>query len=250
MNSHNLAGMSDLDGHPPCRSEPAQRLAGLTRAALAGGAVVLIGCALLQSGQGVAWLVPMALFGLLRLALVPLLRGHFAYDRFGPANTVTLIRAAMVCALVGPLVAGQAAGWTVAAIATFALMLDGVDGWLARRSGLASTFGARFDVEVDAAMALILALHAWQGTTAGPAVLVIALIRYVWVAAAWVWPWPSAPLPPRFSRKAVCVLELAALVLLQLPLLPAALAVALVWVTLALLLWSFAVDLIWLRARR
>ncbi len=244
--------MSDLDSdarHRARNADPDLPLAGLNRAGLAGMAVVLAGCAVLRP-DAAGWWLPVAAFAVLWLMLVPLLRGSYSHTRFGPANTVTLIRAAMVCALLGPLIAGTPGGWAVAAIASLALALDGVDGWLARRSGLSSTFGARFDVEVDAAMALILALHAWQGAAVGAWVLAIALMRYIFVAAAWVWPWLSAPLPPRFSRKAVCVLELAALVLLQLPILPMGVAVALVWSTLTLLLWSFAVDVIWLRARR
>lgn len=253
MNCHNLAGMSDLDGDArdrACKAEPDLHVAGLRRAGLAGVGVVLAGCVVLRPDAALGWGVALASFAALWWTLPPLLRGHYRHDRFGPANTVTLIRAAMACAMLGPLIAGQPGGWTVAAIASLALALDGADGWLARRSRLCSAFGARFDVEVDAAMALILALHAWQATAAGVWVLAIAALRYVFVAAAWVWPWLSAPLPPRFSRKAVCVLELAALVVLQVPILPPVLAVALVWSTLALLLWSFAVDVIWLRARR
>ena len=40
--------------------------------------------------------------------------------------------------------------------------LDGVDGWLARRSGIASAFGARFDMEIDALLILVLAVLAWR----------------------------------------------------------------------------------------
>jgi phosphatidylglycerophosphate synthase len=38
------------------------------------------------------------------------------------------------------------------------LALDGLDGWLARRFGLASAYGARFDMEVDGFLILVLAL--------------------------------------------------------------------------------------------
>jgi multidrug efflux pump subunit AcrA (membrane-fusion protein) len=42
-------------------------------------------------------------------------------------------------------------------------MLDGVDGWLARRHEIASRFGARFDMEVDALLILALSVLAGCG---------------------------------------------------------------------------------------
>ncbi|MFH7468205.1 CDP-alcohol phosphatidyltransferase family protein, partial [Pseudomonas syringae group genomosp. 7] len=77
----------------------------------------------------------------------------------------------------------------------------GVDGWLARRSGLVSRFGARFDMEVDAALALILSLHLLAGTAVGAEALVLGLARYAFVAAGLAWPWLSADLPPTDRRK-------------------------------------------------
>ena len=46
----------------------------------------------------------------------------------------------------------------MAALAGFALALDGVDGHLARRFDQVSDFGARFDMEVDAALILVLCI--------------------------------------------------------------------------------------------
>ncbi len=42
------------------------------------------------------------------------------------------------------------------ALAVPALILDGVDGWVARRTGTANDAGARLDMEVDAALILVL----------------------------------------------------------------------------------------------
>ena len=44
------------------------------------------------------------------------------------------------------------------ALATVALVLDGVDGRVARRTGTVSAFGARFDMEVDAFLILVLSV--------------------------------------------------------------------------------------------
>ena len=69
------------------------------------------------------------------------LPAHYPHPRFGACNGVTLLRAGLGASLLTPLLsgdAGQAAwgGWAVALVALFALLLDGVDGWLARRQGL------------------------------------------------------------------------------------------------------------------
>ena len=135
-------------------------------------------------------------------------------------------------------------------IAATALALDGLDGWLARRSGLASAFGARFDMEVDAALALILALHALAGTAVGPEVLLLGLARYAFVAAMAPWPWLARPLPQRFRRKAVCVLQLAALIVLLLPPLPPEAAVTLARIATVALAYSFGADILWLARHR
>lgn len=224
--------------------------AGLNRAGLAGLAVLVCGCVILRAQGAWGWIMPSLSFLLLWLLVALLARRHYPHDRFGPANSITLIRAAMTCALLAPLSSGVATGWTVAMIAGAALILDGVDGWLARRSGLTSDFGARFDMEIDAFLALLLAVHAYIGTAAGAEVLALGLIRYVFVAAALPWPFLSQPLPQRWRRKAICVIQLASLIILQLPGLPDDAAITLTRLALALVLWSFAVDVIWLRAHQ
>ncbi|MTE00144.1 CDP-alcohol phosphatidyltransferase [Paracoccus sp. YIM 132242] len=179
-----------------------------------------------------------------------LMRRHYPHPRMGACNMVTLLRAALTCALLAPLAEDRGAGWGVAAVAGLALVLDGADGWLARRAGLVSRFGARFDMEVDAAMALVLALHALVGTALGPEVLLLGLARYLFVAAGLALPWLRGDLPPRLGRKAVCVAQLAALILLQTPVLAEAQAVWLMRLTVLALLWSFGSDILWLQRRR
>ena len=46
----------------------------------------------------------------------------------------------------------------ILALAGLVLLLDGVDGWLARRGGWCSRFGARFDMETDALLVLLILL--------------------------------------------------------------------------------------------
>ncbi|MDO9524868.1 MAG: CDP-alcohol phosphatidyltransferase family protein [Gemmobacter sp.] len=183
------------------------------------------------------------------LAFILLQRG-FPYQTLGFCNAVTLTRLALAAALLAPLAHPTVVPWALFAVAATALSLDGVDGWLARREGRVSDFGARFDMEVDSALALILALNAWAAGTMGPLVLLIGLPRYVFVAAALGLPWLKQALPDRFGRKAVCVAQIAALIGLQLPGLPSDLGLALVVTVAAALLWSFGRDVAWLWRHR
>lgn len=186
---------------------------------------------------------------LLLLCVAFLVLRHYPHDRFGLCNAVTLARAAMVVALLAMLWSGGQ-GWDVMLVATIALSLDGVDGWLARRNGLTSDFGARFDMETDAALALVLAAHVWLGGATGPEVLLLGLMRYGFVLAFWPFPWLAAALPQRFGRKVVCVIQIAALILLQMPgFMPGQVQVV-AWFAVVALIWSFGRDVLWLWRHR
>ncbi len=227
---------------PPVAAFAAAAVVGL-------GALVGLHAATLPDATA-ARVTAMAAYGAAALATGVFLRRSYPHRTLGLCNLVTLARLVIVAFLATFLVAGIADPWLVVAFGLAALSLDGVDGWFARHERLASGFGARFDMEVDAAFALVLALLALAAGKAGAIVLVLGLARYAFVAATALAPWLAAPLPERVSRKAVCVLQIAALIALHLPfvvppasnLVAAAVAVALVW--------SFGRDILWLRQRR
>jgi phosphatidylglycerophosphate synthase len=125
--------------------------------------------------------------------------------RLGPADLDTLVRTVLVCG-VAALVAqpGDGRGW-LAGLATLALALDGLDGLVARWTATASGFGARFDMEVDAFLILVLSVHV--AGLAGAWVLLIGAARYALLAAATALPWLRAPLPPRPWCKVVAVVQ-------------------------------------------
>ncbi len=188
---------------------------------------------------------------LLLLPLLACLHAHRPHRHFGSANTVTLIRAAMVCLLAS--LYGER--WSnnellVASVATLALALDGVDGWLARRRGTQSRFGARFDMETDALLVLVLALLAWQSGQAGIWILAAGLMRYGFIVATLLWHWMDRPLPPSLRRKTVCVLQLIALIACVAPILPDAWRTAAAAGAVLMVTWSFMVDIAWLLHRR
>jgi phosphatidylglycerophosphate synthase len=116
---------------------------------------------------------------------------------------------ALVAAMIGertePIVAAAAAAGAIAAAA-----MDAVDGWLARRTGMASAFGARFDMEVDALLIQVLSILVWTHDKAGAWVVLSGLLRYGFVAAGLVWPWMERPLEPSRRRQtAIAAMALA-----------------------------------------
>jgi phosphatidylglycerophosphate synthase len=170
---------------------------------------------------------------------------------FAPCSRLTLGRAGIAALLTGLLAAPAALarpeiGWGALALALVALALDGADGWMARRRGQESAWGARFDMEADAALILVLSALALAGGKAGAWVLALGLMRYGFVAAGWLRPRLTAELPPSFRRKTVCVLQVAALAALLAPVVEPPVSTALAAVALAFLVWSFAVDVLWL----
>ncbi|WP_320779317.1 CDP-alcohol phosphatidyltransferase family protein [Streptomyces sp. CRN 30] len=169
---------------------------------------------------------------------------------FGPANRVTLGRAVLVggvTALVADSFRDAPPVSLLVGLTAVALLLDGVDGRVARRTGTSSALGARFDMEVDAF--LILVLSVYVSLSLGPWVLLIGAMRYVFVAAARVRPWLTAPLPPSTARKTVAALQGVLLLVAACGLLPHAVNAALVLLALAALTWSFGRDVRWLRRR-
>ncbi len=173
--------------------------------------------------------------------------------RLGPANRVTLARAALVGGVTA-LVAGGGMDWrprvvVLVAVATVALILDAVDGHVARRTGSATAVGARFDMEVDAFLILVLSVFVARSLGVWW-VLAIGAMRYVFVAAAWVLPWLRGELPPSFARKVVAAVQGVVLVGASAGLVGRPVTLAVVGAALAALTWSFGRDVRWLWRRR
>jgi phosphatidylglycerophosphate synthase len=181
--------------------------------------------------------------------LVAGLAGHDPQRHFGAANQVTLLRAALVAMLVAAIgtadPARLAAGATL--IATVAAVLDGVDGWLARRLRIESRYGARFDMETDALFVLVLCVLVWQSGKAGYWVLLIGLLRYGFVVAGFLLPRLARPLPPSQRRRCIAALQMVLLIAALSPVLTSPWSDAVALVALLALLWSFATDvcLVW-----
>ncbi|WP_211754477.1 CDP-alcohol phosphatidyltransferase family protein [Nocardioides gansuensis] len=171
--------------------------------------------------------------------------------RLGPADLVTLTRAALACgiaALVADAYLRHPAVPTLVTLTVVALVLDAVDGRVARQSGTASAFGARFDGEADAF--LILVLSVYIAREAGAWVLAIGTVRYVFGAAGWLWPWMGCTLPFRDWRKVVTAVQGIVLCVAAADVLPDGVRDLALVVALALLAESFGRDVVWLWLRR
>ena len=220
-----------------------------SRGPFAGLAVLAVLLAVLSGTAGIGvpgWLAGSAYGLVLTVALSTGLR-RAGMPRLGPANVVTLTRALLVggvTALVAYSFQRPAPTTVLVALVAVALSLDGVDGQVARRTGSMSAFGARFDMEIDAFLILVLSVF-----VAGPLgwwTIAIGAFRYVFVAASWAWPWLTAALPSAFSRKVVAAVQGVVLVIAAAGLLPHAVTVAAVAAALASLTWSFGRDIGWL----
>lgn len=167
---------------------------------------------------------------------------------FGGANTTTLARGvltALLAGLVGAFSSEQIA-WLAAGIAAICLLSDGLDGWVARRTKTTSEFGARFDMEIDALLLLILAILVVSAGKAPYWIVAIGALRYAFVLAGQLLPILRAPLPESLRRKSVCVMQGIALALCLTPIVPATVSGPGLTICLACLTWSFAVDCRWL----
>jgi phosphatidylglycerophosphate synthase len=223
---------------PTVRTGP---LIGLT------GQVVLLAALAATAGLGVAgWLAGLA-FGVVTCAALTRVLRRSGTWALGPADRVTLTRATLVggvAALAADSVERPAPVAVLVALAGVALALDAVDGWVARRTGTASALGARFDMEVDAFLILVLSVHVARPV--GGWVLAIGAMRYAYVAAGWILPWLRGSLPPRYWRKVVAATQGIVLVVATAGVLPPPVLLAALAASLTLLIESFGRDVGWL----
>lgn len=224
----------------------------LRSTAFAAGATALLSttaCAVwLQALLGLGAAYPIksaAAFVIGMTAVLGLVSPLHPFSRFGPANVTTTWRAALVALLIGligePASVGVATTATV--LAAMVTALDGVDGWLARRTRLSSAFGARFDVETDALFMMAMSILIWQHGRAGAWVLAGGVLRYAFVAAGWVLPWMAGPLRPTRRARVIAAAHMLGLTGGLAPIVPPAIATAVLATTLAALAYSFAVDI-------
>jgi phosphatidylglycerophosphate synthase len=129
-------------------------------------------------------------------------RGVFAGGReFGAANSVTSLRVLLLPCLAGAIDLTESHWAALCSVGVFAL--DGIDGWLARRTNRVTSFGAHYDMETDGCFVLILSLGLFELGRAGAWVLLTGALRYLYVITLQLWRRTRAEAPrTRFSRYA------------------------------------------------
>jgi phosphatidylglycerophosphate synthase len=219
-------------------------------AGLAAQVALLVVLALAVGLGPLAWVAGVACALTLTVLVSRSLTTH-GLDRLGPADRITLARASLVVgvtALTAESFQRPVPGSVYVGLTAVALALDAVDGATARRTGTASEFGARFDMEVDAF--LILVLSVYVAPSAGAWVLAIGLMRYAYVVVGWSQPWLRGTVPPRYWRKVVAAIQGVTLAVAASGALPYAVTEAALVLALLLLLESFGRDVVWLWHRR
>ena len=200
--------------------------------------------------SGPGWMVGVTC-GVVAASLVGYGSSAFGVTALGPADWVTLTRVVLaggVAALAADPTAPHGSVTALVTLSVVALVLDAVDGQVARRTGTASPFGARFDGEVDAF--LILVLSVYVSRSAGAWVLAIGAARYALLVAGWVLPWLRRTVPPRYWRKVVAAVQGIALTIAAANDLPQTLTTVVLIGAMALLAESFGRDVIWMWRRR
>ena len=207
----------------------------------------LLGVVSATAGLGVAgWIVGLAT-GSAATALMATARMRSDHPAIYPADWVTLTRALLIAGVAG-LVAdsfGRPVSTTaLVTLSSIALVLDAVDGQVARRTGTATPVGARMDGEVDAFLILLLSIVVSRDY--GSWVLAIGAARYALLLAGWLIPWLAAPLPPRYWGKVVAAVQGIVLTVVASGVPSRKAGMIAVAVALLLLAESFGRNVIWL----
>jgi phosphatidylglycerophosphate synthase len=207
----------------------------------------LLGVVSATAGLGVAgWIAGLAT-GSAAAALLATARMRSDPAAIRPADWVTLTRAVLIAGVAGLVADSFSRPVSITALVTLstvALVLDAVDGQVARRTGTATPLGARLDGEVDAFLILLLSIAVSRDY--GGWVLAIGAARYALLLAGWLIPWLAAPLPPRYWRKVVAAVQGIVLTIAASGLPGRLTGMIAVAAALLLLAESFGRDVIWL----
>ncbi|MCH8561469.1 MULTISPECIES: CDP-alcohol phosphatidyltransferase family protein [unclassified Nesterenkonia] len=212
---------------------------------LAPGAVALVLALTLAPNAGTAVVIMAVALIAPAVAAVSLLRRR--PRAVTTADRVTLLRVGLIGVLTAAAVlifaeAIPARSWVLAVVIGVALLLDAVDGWVARHTRSSSASGARLDMEADAAALLVVSLIA--AATVGWWAVAIGAMRYLFAAAARIRPALRGELRYSLFRRTVAAIQASVLWVALLPITPVPFAAAVTAIALTLLVLSFARDAI------
>jgi len=223
--------------------------------------LVLVAAVLLRFAEGLSWrgvIVGLAFYVAIAALILGSLHRHDRHKSFGSANVLTLLRAATTSlffgilsdfGLIRTLASNTELRWILTVLGAVAFLLDGFDGRVARRRGMATDFGARFDMEADALLMVALALLVYSSGQTGAWVIVSGLLRYLFVIGGHFWTTLAAPLLPSGRRKIIYFVQMAILIVVLAPVIAPELGWMLCAVGLSLLGCSFGADCLRLATR-
>ncbi len=129
------------------------------------------------------------------------------HARFGAGNAVSLLRLVVLCLLAMLCAASRHGGWLALTLAIVFLLLDGLDGYAARRDGTCSAFGARFDIELDALFVLLACGWLWWAGKAQAWVLLGGVPHYLFLFGRHWRPSWRRPLAPSRRRGTIGMVQ-------------------------------------------
>lgn len=142
---------------------------------------------------------------------------------FGAGNVMTLLRGALVAALLGfllqPWLQGRLA-WIPAVLYTLAGLADFLDGYLARITNHATRMGELLDMNIDGLGVLAASLLAVQYGQVPVWYLLVALARYLFLAGIWLRKRLGKPiyeLQPSIRRRAFAGVQMGFLFFILMP---------------------------------
>jgi phosphatidylglycerophosphate synthase len=231
--------------------KPASKVAlpGIGLVALLGllATAALLGVVSATAGLGAVGWITGLVTGSAAAALLVTVRRRSDQPTILPADWVTLARMLLIAGVTGLVADSFARSVSITALVTLsavALVLDAVDGQVARRTGTATPLGSRIDGEADAFLILVLSIFVSRDY--GDWVLVIGAARYAFLLAGWLIPWLRAPLGPRYWRKVVAAVQGVVLTVAASGVTSRLVGMIAVAVALLLLVESFGRDVIWL----
>lgn len=170
-------------------------------------AVLMLGACALSLALAATWPF-VAAAALSFAALIWVSRGaHTPRRTFGWGNALTVLRFALSSAV--GLAPASVPTWCLGLTTLVIFGLDGLDGWVAKRRGENSEFGAYFDMETDAYFVLLAGLTLYLRGRYGAWIILAGLLRYTYVLSLAFFPARRGDMPRyRFGRHAFTALML------------------------------------------
>ena len=162
--------------------------------------------------------------------------GFDAYIGF--ANWVTLLRLLVI--IISGFLSNLLSNHVVFIFFSLAIAMDGLDGYLARRFKHMSIFGARFDMETDAFMVLLMSYLLYSRQLVGMWIILPGALRYIYqLLFSWL---PTSELPSKKIRSTIAVIFFISLSMGFI--MPRYLTLPLLFTSSILIVFSFSISII------